>query len=386
MDIYTKVTQPVDVLTPANAVSPPIFQTSVYAFNDVTAVDELLAGTREGYSYTRGGNPNTDALSGFVAHLENAEKGVITSSGTAALLAAIWTLQPRPGRIVVAREIYGGTVGLARNLLEPMGYVMEWVDTHNATDLAVHFASGPGVLVLETLSNPLGRIAPLDQIIRTAHDHGISVIIDNTFATPFHATPLHWGADLVVHSLTKFIGGHSDLILGAVVGDATTVARTQHIVDTAGFTPDPFAAWLALRGAKTLALRMTQSSRNAQALAEALETMPQVRATYYPGLPSHPDHPEAQRLLQRGFGSIVSMSLAGGYDAVQCLIKKLKIVRFVPSLGDVSTTLSHPVVASHRELAPEEKARIGIDESVVRISVGIESSQDIIEDFLSALA
>ncbi len=385
MDIYTQATQPITVMNPNNAVSPPLFQTSVYAFNDVEVVDELLAGIRTGYSYSRGGNPNTDALGDLIARLEGAEKGTITGSGTAALLTAILTLLPSPGRILVAREIYGGTVGVARNLLGPMGYTMEWVDTHDPEDIGRHFSQGPALLVLETLSNPLGRIAPLDQIIAEAHDRGISVIVDNTFATPFHANPQSWGADLVVHSLTKFIGGHSDLILGAVVGKRATVDRAQHIVDTSGMTPDPFAAWLAFRGARTLAVRMQQSSGNAMALATNLESLASIKHTYYPGLASHPDHQDARRLLERGFGSIVSVALTGGYDSVRDLIRRLKIVRFVPSLGDVSTTLSHPVVASHRELSTEEQVRIGIDASVIRISVGIESSQDIIDDFIQAL-
>lgn len=385
MDIYTQVVEPTTIRTPPNAASFPIYQTSAYTFADVDEVDQLLAGKREGYSYTRGGNPNTDALAQFAAGLEGAEAGVVTSSGTAALMAGILTLLPRPGRILLAQEIYGGTVGIARTVLAPMGYQMQWVDTHDLAAVREALTGPPAVLVVETISNPLGRVCELDRIIAMAHRHGVRVLVDNTFATPFHATPLSWGADLVVHSVTKFIGGHSDLILGAVVGSKDLIARVAAVVDSAGFTPDPFAAWLALRGGRTLALRMQQASANAFQLASSLQSLKEVRRVYYPGLESHPDHVLAGRLLARGFGCIVSVSLEAGYGGVQEMVRRLRRVRFVPSLGDVATTVSHPVTASHRELTADEKTRVGIDDSVVRISVGIESSGDLIEDFTQAL-
>ncbi|POB09075.1 PLP-dependent aspartate aminotransferase family protein [Sulfobacillus sp. hq2] len=386
MDIYSQAVQPILVPSPDNAVSPPIFQTAAYAFRDINEVDEVLSGQRPGYSYTRGGNPNTEALGQFVANLEGAEAGLVTSSGTAALLAGIMTLLPHPGCILVAREIYGGTVGLVRDILGPMGYRLQWVDTHNPETVRDALGQGAGLLIMESISNPLGRVCDLEHLITIAHEHHVPVMIDNTFATPFHATPLQWAADLVVHSLTKFIGGHSDLILGVVVGVHDTIQRASHIVDAAGFTPDPFASWLCLRGARTLALRMRQASTNALELAQALEQAQGVRRVYYSGLPSHPDHEVATRLLQRGFGSIVSISVDGGYEGVQTMIRHLDRVRLVPSLGDVATTISHPVVASHRELTSEEKEIVGIDESIVRISVGIESSSDIIDDFVQALS
>ncbi len=386
MDIFTKVVEPAKTPSPANAVAQPIFQTSVYAFDDIGEVDQILAGTRPGYSYTRGGNPNFDALAQFVASIEETEDAVVTASGTASLLAAMLALAPKPCAILLSREIYGGTVGICRRILAPMGYSTSWVDTHEVEAFKASLNGEPCLLVVESISNPLGRVSPLDEVIQAAHDGGACVLVDNTFATPYHAQPVKWGADLVVHSLTKFIGGHSDLILGVVAGDTTRISAVREIVDVGGFTPDPFAAWLALRGARTLALRMQRSSQNALELASALQTIAGVRRVYYPGLPSHPDYLVAQKLLVRGYGAIVSLSLEGGYGAVQSMIRSLKHVRFVPSLGDVSTTLSHPMVASHRELSPEEKVSVGIDGSVVRISVGIESVQDLIEDFRQALS
>ncbi len=385
MDFNTRVVAPEERDTPDNAVSPPIFQTSAFAFHDVDAVDQLLGGSQGGYSYTRGGNPNFDALARFIAGLEHAEAAVVTASGTGALLAGILTLAPSPVRLLVSREIYGGTVGLSRRLLTPLGYRMEWVDLHDPAAVAAACAGPPAILLAESISNPLGRVAPLDEVIRTAHAASVPVMIDNTFATPFHAEPLAWGADVVVHSLTKFIGGHSDLILGVVAGSRDRMAAARALVASAGLTPDPFATWLALRGARTLAIRMERASANALALATALEVHPAVHRVYYPGLASHPDHAVAQRLLARGSGAIVSVALAGGYDAVQSMVRRLQLVRFVPSLGDVATTLSHPKVASHRELSPDEQEAVGIDGRVVRISVGIEQVADVIDDFYGAL-
>jgi cystathionine gamma-synthase len=386
VDIFTRSATTPETPTPNNAVAPPIYQTAVYAFDDIDEVDALLGGAKSGYSYTRGGNPNFDALATWIADLEGVEAAVVAGSGTAALLAGILALRPSPCRILLSREIYGGTVGISRRLLGQLGYRMEWVDTHNLREVAEALSGDPAILVAESISNPLGRVSPLDELIAVAHDHATPVLVDNTFATPFHAQPARWGADLVVHSLTKFIGGHSDLILGVVAGGAEPVRAATSLIDSGGFTPDPFAAWLALRGGRTLALRMERASANALALARHLETLAAVRRVYYPGLPSHPDHAVATRLLERGFGAVVSMSLHGGYDAVQRMVRRLKLVRFVPSLGDVSTTLSHPVVASHRELTAEEKAAVQIDPSVVRISVGIERAEDILEDFSQALA
>jgi len=387
MDIFTRAVRATATPTPSNSVAPPLYQTSVYAFDDIDEVDALLGGTRKGYSYTRGGNPNFDALSEWMARMEGVGAAVATGSGTAALLAGILTLCPAPGRILVAREIYGGTVGVSRRLLGRLGYRMEWIDTHDlkAVEQVVTTAGDCAVLVAETISNPLGRVAPLDALIPIAHRHGVPVLIDNTFATPFHARPAEWGADLVAHSLTKFIGGHSDLILGMLAGSGDRIAEAAALIDGGGLTPDPFATWLAYRGARTLSLRMERASANALALARHLETLPAVRRVYYPGLVSHPDHDHARRLLQGGFGAVVSFALNGGYDAVQRMVRGLRLVQFVPSLGDVTTTISHPVVASHRELTQEEKVAVDIDPSVVRVSVGIEGAADVLEDFDRAL-
>lgn len=385
MNILTKALLPSVIEMPHNAVSDPIYQTVSYSFENIDDVDELLGGMRKGYSYTRGGNPNFDALAQFIATLEGGDKAVVTSSGTSSILSAILALRPKPCTIYLAQEIYGGTVGISRRILEPMGYHLKWIQTHNMELLADEITDKGSLLIIESLSNPLGRVCPLNQVIDIAHKKNSAVIVDNTFATPYHVNPLEYGADLVVHSATKFIGGHSDLILGLVVGKKELIKDVQEIIDVGGFTPDPFAAWLALRGARTLPLRMERSCHNALIVADALESQKKIKKVYYPGLSSHPDHDVAKQLLKRGFGSIVSFSLEGGYDAVKSFISHLKLIRFVPSLGDVATTLSHPGVASHRELSPTERLTVNIDDSTVRLSVGIEFSHDILQDINQAL-
>lgn len=385
MNFFTKVVAHQAAATPANAVSPPIFQASAFAFDDIEQVEGMLAGTTPGYFYTRSGNPNFDDLAALLATLEGTDAAVVTASGTASLMTAMLTLRPEPARLLISQEIYGGTVGIARRLLEPLGYQMQWVNTRDLSALAEAMAGSPALLMMESISNPLCRVSPLDEVIRVAHQHDVPVVVDNTFATPFHAQPAALGADLVVHSLSKYIGGHSDLILGVVAGSQDRIAEVRRVVSSGGFTPDPFASWLALRGARTLALRMERSSQNALALAQALEHYPGVRGVSYPGLASHPDHEVASRILTRGYGAIVPLAVEGGYAGSQRVVQRLKLVRFVPSLGDVATTVSHARVGSHRALTPEEQELLGTDGSVVRISVGIDDVQDVLADFAQAL-
>lgn len=370
---------------PQNSVVPPLYQTAAYVYHSIDDVDKIFLGEDAGYTYTRGGNPTTESLAQLLADLESGDAAVIAASGMGAVLAAILTLSPTPAPIYLAREIYGGSLGLARRVLDPLGYEWAWVDTHDAAAVAELSESPPGVLVLESISNPLGRVCAVDEVIAAAHSGGTRVLVDNTFATPYHATPLTWGADMVVHSLTKFIGGHSDLLLGALVGSQSLMAQAASVVNMTGITPDPFAAWLALRGARSFALRMERSSENALTLATMLKSHRYSAAVHYPGLSSHPDYDTARRLFVRGFGAIIGLRVNGGQPAAERVVQGLRMVPFVPSLGDVMTTVSHPRAASHRELTLAEQEAVGIDGGVLRISVGIENVRDLIEDFSAAL-
>ncbi len=387
MDIHTKSVQVPDLAWPQNSAVPPLYQTAAYAYHGIEEADRVFRSEEPGYTYTRGGNPTTNALACLIADLEEAPAGVIAASGMGAVAAAILALQPTPAPIYVAREIYGGTVGLARRILEPLGFAFTWIDTHSIDQVEHALAAGgPGVVVLESMSNPLGRVCAVDEVIDRAHRVKGRVVVDNTFATPYHARPLSWGADLVVHSVTKFIGGHSDLILGAVVGTEERVQKASQVMDLVGMTPDPFASWLAFRGARTMALRMERASANALGLAEALRHVRGIDEVFYPGLATHPDHAQATRLLKNGYGAILAIRVARGRAGADRLARSLRLVPFVPSLGDVMTTISHPVVASHRDLTPDEQAAVLIDAGVLRISVGIENVGDLIEDFKQAAA
>jgi cystathionine beta-lyase/cystathionine gamma-synthase len=385
IDIHTLSVQIPEVDWPKNAAAPPIYQTSAYTYHSVEQVDRLLSGGDSGYTYSRGANPTCDALAQVIAELEGAEAAVIAASGMGAILAGILALSPTAAPVILSREIYGGTPGLVRQVLQPLGYTLYWLDTHNEAEVAHTLREHAGVLIVESISNPLGRVSPLDTLIAVAHQTGSRVLVDNTFATPYHARPLRFGADLVAHSVTKYIGGHSDLIAGALVGSQELTQRAAQFLNVMGITPDPFAAWLALRGVRTLALRMERASENALTLSTALSGHASLERVYYPGLPSHPDYAVAKRLLDRGYGAIVGLSLKGGHRAVERFTQSLKLVPFLPSLGDVMTTVSHPVVASHRELTVAEQRAVAIDDSVLRVSVGIENAQDLIEDFRQAL-
>ncbi len=387
IDIHTRAVQPPQMDWPQNSAVPPLYQTAAYTYKSLEQVDRIFQGTDDGYTYTRAGNPTTRAFADLIASLEEGEQGAIAASGMGAILVAVLALEESPGPLLMAREIYGGSLGLVRRVLEPLGYRLVWVDTHAPEACLGIMRENPGgVLILESISNPLGRVCALDTLIESAHRSGVKVIVDNTFATPYHVRPLRFGADLVVHSVTKFIAGHSDLILGAIVGKADIMKTVDSLINLMGVTPDPYAAWLGMRGARTLALRMERASDNAMTLATVLKDHPALAQVNYPGLTRHPDYNVAKRILNGGFGAIFGLSLKGGRTAAEEVIRRLTIVPFVPSLGDVMTTISHPQVASHRELTQAEQERVAIDPGVLRVSVGIENVRDLIEDFTNALS
>jgi cystathionine beta-lyase/cystathionine gamma-synthase len=364
--------------------SPPIVQTSVYVYESIEDYDAVARGDSPGHYYARTSNENVAMLAEAVAELEGAEAGVATSSGMAAILVAIGALAPRPCPIVAPLDLYGGTWVLFRQELEPAGYTTRIVDF---TDLeAVRRAiDGAGLVVCETITNPLVRIADLEAICRMAAERGVPVLVDNTFATPILCRPLELGATMSVHSVTKYIGGHSDLTAGVTVGAKEAIKAAAARASRLGTTLGPFEAWLAVRGLRTLPLRIERMSANALALAEALREAPNVAGVHYPSLPGSAQEELARRLLPDGAGGMLAIQLDGGRAAVQRLLDHFKMVSFAASLAGVETTVSHPEVTSHRYLTPEERAALGIHPGTLRISAGIEEAEDIIEDFLQAL-
>ena len=371
--------------TGRSPLAPPISTASVHVYDDLEDYDAVARGERPGHYYGRNSNENRDMLERAVAELEGAEAGVTAASGMAALHLAILALAPKPATIVATRELYGGTMNLLRQDLEPAGYEANFIDMTDldAVARAVH---GAGLVLVETITNPLCTVADIEAIANIAHERGARVLVDNTFATPVLCRPLELGADLVMHSATKYIGGHSDLLAGVIAGGADMVAAARARSVRTGATLSPFDAWLALRGLRTLEVRMARHSENALALARALRSVPGVSKVHHPLLEGSPYERVARRLLPNGSGGMMAFDLEGGRAAVQRMMSRFEMVAFAASLGGVETTISYPELTSHRSLSSEQRAELGVGPGTVRVSVGIEAAEDIVADFAQALS
>ncbi len=365
--------------------APPISPAAVHVYDDLDDYDAVARGERPGHYYGRNSNENRAMLERAVAELEGAQAGVAAASGMAALHLAILALAPKPVTIVATRELYGGTMSLLRQDLEPAGYEPHFVDVQDL-DGVRRALDGAGMILIETITNPLCRVADIEEIARMARERGVRVLVDNTFATPILCRPLELGADVVMHSATKYIGGHSDLIAGVVAGDETLMAAVRARSIRTGATLGAFDAWLALRGLRTLEVRMRRHSENAIALAKALQKTPGVSAVHHPLLDGSPSQAVARRILPEGAGGMMAFDLEGGRPAVQDMMSRFRLVAFAASLGGVETTISYPAITSHRGLTPEERAELGVGPGTVRVSAGIEAADDIIEDFVQAIA
>jgi cystathionine beta-lyase/cystathionine gamma-synthase len=364
--------------------APDLSPAAVHVYTDLDDYDAVASGERPGHYYGRNSNSNRRMLEDAVAELEGAESGVAAASGMAALHMAILALAPKPVTILATRELYGGTLALLRQDLEPAGYEANLVDV---TDLDAVSAAmrGAGLVLLETITNPLCRVPDLEAISAMAQQQGVPVLVDNTFASPALCRPLELGATAVMHSVTKYLGGHSDLVAGVVVGGAAVMGTARARSVRTGTTLGPFDAWLALRGIRTLDVRMRRHSDNSLALARAMRSMPGVATVHHPLLEDSPSFAVASRLLAQGAGGMMAFDLEGGRAAVQRMLSRFQLVAFAASLGGVETTISYPVITSHRGLTPEERAQLGVGAGTVRVSVGIEAADDIVADFEQAL-
>ncbi len=365
--------------------APDLSTAAVHVFTDLADYDAVARGERPGHYYGRNSNSNREMLERAVAELEGAEAGVATASGMAALHAAILALAPRPATIVATRELYGGTAALLRQDLEPAGYEVQFIDL---TDLdAVRGAvGGAGLVIAETITNPLCSVPDIEAIAKMARDRGVPFLVDNTFATPIFCRPLDLGATVVMHSATKYLGGHSDLVAGVIIGSAAEMGIARARAARTGTTLSPFDAWLALRGLRTLEVRMRRHNANAMALARAMRSMRGVARVHHPALEDSPSYDVARRLMPNGSGGMMAFDLEGGRDAVQRMIERFVLVTFAASLGGVETTISYPDITSHRSMSPEERAAVGVGPGTVRVSVGIEDPDDIVADFAQALS
>lgn len=365
-------------------VQMPIAQSALFDLGTSDDAEAVFSGVRPGYAYTRFGNPTVDALARALADLEGGAGALVTSSGNAAVLCAVTcALHERTGPLVTHRDIYGGSLELLRILSTLHRVPVEFVD---ATDAAAWPAavSRAGAVLVETPSNPLMRLVDLAATIERAHAAGAPVIVDNTVATPFNQRPFAFGADWIVHSTTKYLNGHADIVGGGLVRREPLSPIHRAIHKNLGGTVNAFEAWLVLRGLRTLALRMEAHNRNGAAIADWLLGRPEVARVHYPGLSSHPQAELFRRQMTHG-GGLLSFELAGGEAAAVRFIDRLQLIVHAVSLGGPETLVTRPARSSHRGLTPEARREAGISDSLIRLATGFEAPEDLLADLEQAL-
>lgn len=367
------VGQEADPTTGATVV--PIYATSTYT--------QAAPGDHKGFEYSRTGNPTRAALESCLAALENGERGLAFASGLAATTGVFLTLRPGD-EVVAASDLYGGSYRLLDKVFKPWGLVTHYSDDPSPAGFQKLITPKTKMVWIESPTNPLLQILDIAAIAEVAHKAGALLAVDNTFASPYLQRPLDLGADLVVHSTTKYLGGHSDVVGGAVVGRKDLLQAIAFYQNAAGGTPGPFDSYLVLRGLKTLAVRMERHCQNARHLADWLGTQPGVGRVYYPGLVSHPNHELAKKQM-RDFGGMISISLAGGKDAALRLVTRTKLFSLAESLGGVESLVCHPATMTHASIPVEIRQARGVDDGLVRLSVGIEDVADLQEDLRAAL-
>jgi cystathionine gamma-synthase len=367
-------------------IAPLLYQSTAGRFASLEQLEAVLAGSDPGYYYYRYGTPNHTLLERAVADLEGAPAAVAAGSGMAALTATLCALLQAGDHLLVDRHIYGGTYTLVTAELPRLGIPTTLIDLEAPGALATAVQPRTRLVLLETLTNPTLRVTDVPRLAAEAHERGLLVCVDNTFTTPCLIQPLAHGADLVWHSTSKYFGGQSQVFGGIVAGREELVGRIRETMGHFGVAGGAFDAWLATHGLATLALRVERASANALQVARYLEAHPAVARVHYPGLASHPHHVLAQRLYPHGHGGMLSFDLAGGEPAVRPFLAGLGLIALVPSLADVTTTVSYPRATSHRNLSPEALAAMGVGPGLVRLSLGIEAVEDILADLDGALA
>jgi cystathionine beta-lyase/cystathionine gamma-synthase len=359
------------------AVSVPIYQTSTYE-------QDAIGRPRLGYDYSRSINPTRQALESSVALLENGKHGLAFASGVAATVATLQVLKPGD-QILAGNDTYGGTYRVFERILRPWGVDTRYVDAADTARFAEAITPATRLIWIETPTNPLLKLADIAALARLANQRHLLLVVDNTFASPYLQQPLTLGAHVVVHSTTKYLGGHSDVVGGAfITSDQAVYETVKYYQNAAGAVPGPWDSWLVLRGLKTLKVRICEQTASALRLAQVLEKHPSVHRVYYPGLPSHPQY-ELAKSQMRGFGGMISFELKGGFPAVERLVSRLKLFVLAESLGGVESLLCYPPRMTHAALSPEERARRGIHDNLVRLSVGLENASDLEADLVHAL-
>lgn len=375
-----------DPMSADGALTPPLHLTSTFAFETAEQGGARFAGEAPGHIYTRISNPTTELLEQRMASLENGEAAVAMASGMGAITSVLWSFLRAGDELITDKTLYGCTFSFFQHGLSRFGITVTHVDLTNPLALETAISDQTKVVYFETPANPNMRLVDIAAISAIARRHGAKTVVDNTYATPVQTRPIDHGADVVVHSATKYLGGHGDLIAGIAVGSAEDMAevRMVGVKDMTGAVLAPFNAMLILRGLKTLELRVERHAESAQQVASMLETHPSIAKVHYPGLASFDQHELAQRQMN-GFGGMIAFELKGGYSAGIAMMNRLNLIRRAVSLGDAETLIQHPASMTHSTYSREEREAHGISEGLVRISVGLEQFEDILEDLHQAL-
>lgn len=368
------------------SLTPPLHMTSTFAFETAEQGGALFAGEAEGHVYSRISNPTLDLLERRIAVLEGAESGLALASGMGAITAAMWTLLAPGDELIVDKTLYGCTFSFLHHGLAKFGIIVTHVDLTDPDNLTKAISKKTCMVYFETPANPNMRLVDIASVSNIAHQAGAIVMVDNTYSTPYLTQPISMGADLVVHSATKYLGGHGDVIAGLLVGEKETVnmIRLYGMKDMTGAVMSPFNAMLVLRGIKTLELRMDRHCASAMVAANMLQTSPAVEQVWYPGLPNFEQKDIALRQMS-GFGGMIAFELKGGLEAGRAMINKTKMIHCAVSLGDTETLVQHPASMTHSTYTSEERLTHGISDGLIRLSVGLEGIYDILEDLLQAI-
>jgi cystathionine gamma-synthase len=369
---------------PANALTEPIVQTATYTFASTAELADHFEGRIEREEYGRYGNPTQRVAERKLAALEGAEEGLLFASGMAAITTTLFAMLSKGAHVVVTDDAYRRTRQFLLQILRRYGVEISVVPAGDYDRLEEAIRQTTRLIFSESPTNPYNRILDLERVADIGHRHRVKTVIDSTFATPINQRPLAFGIDLVIHSATKYLGGHNDLLAGAVLGSAAMIGAIRDLQGITGAVPDPFAAYLLIRGIKTLALRVARQNENAVRLAAFLAAHPKVERVHHPSLPTHPEHAIATRQMD-GFGGVVSFEIRGDLAAGSRLVDACRLPRIAPSLGGVESLIEQPALMSFYELSTDERLQVGIKDSLIRYAVGIEDADDLIADLAQAL-
>lgn len=373
---------PADFVTRPSA--PPVYMTTAFDLEGLEQLDAVAAGREKGYIYTRDGNPNHEAFAADVAQLERAEAGAVAASGMGALTAALMSLLKTGDHVLAARVLYGRTGQLLNHLRSSFGIDVTFLDANDPAAWKAAVTPRTKLAIVESISNPLMEVADLEAVADASGS--VPLLVDNTFGTPCLIRPIEHGATFVWHSASKYLNGHGDVMLGVIVGPNDAIRQIRGMTSLYGLNANPMECWLASRGLRTLPLRMARVSQTAQIIAEFLERHPRVTRACYPGLPTHPTHALAKRLLLAGFGGMLAFEVEGGKPAVETIFKALShSIPFSPTLADARTTLSYPAGTSHKFMTATERQACGITDGLIRLSLGLENPADLQRELQAAL-